>query len=57
MNRKVGEISQRVIDLLDLDIEAGTAIYTGKSNILHMQNRHSKDYKAYGKYIRVNIQT
>lgn len=51
MLRKVGEISQRVVDLLGLDIKPGTPIYTGKSNIVHMQRNHAQDYRAYRQYI------
>jgi hypothetical protein len=51
MTRKVGEINQRVIDLLGLDVEAGTPIFTGKSNVVHMQKNHARDYRAYGKHI------
>jgi len=57
MTRKVGEINQRVIDLLDLDVEAGTPIFTGKSNIIHMQKNHAQDYKAYRKYIPTIIES
>jgi len=56
MTRKVGEINQRVIDLLDLDIEAGTPIFTGKSNIVHMQKNHALDYKVYRKHIPAIIE-
>ena len=48
---QVGKISQRTIDLLYLDIEPGTPIYLGKSNILHMSRTHPQDYKTYGKHI------
>jgi len=45
---KIGEISQRVIDLLGLKIEAGTAIYLSPSNIEHMINSHPYDFEDYG---------
>ena len=45
---QIGEISQRVIDLLQLDIEAGTPIYIGDSNLKHMRKSHPKDFKKYG---------
>ncbi|MCL2427523.1 MAG: PBECR2 nuclease fold domain-containing protein [Oscillospiraceae bacterium] len=44
----MGEISQRVIDLLSLDIEAGTPIYLSVSNIEHMVNSHPYDFESYG---------
>ena len=45
---KVGEISQRTIDLLGLAITAGTPIYLGDSNIEHIANRHPEDFEDYG---------
>ncbi|MCL2841767.1 MAG: PBECR2 nuclease fold domain-containing protein [Defluviitaleaceae bacterium] len=45
---KVGEISQRVIDLLTLDVEAGTPIYLSPSNIEHMIDTHPHDFENYG---------
>jgi hypothetical protein len=51
MIRKVGEINQRVIELLGLDIEVGTAIFMGKSNVVHMQKNHPQDYKTYHRHI------
>ncbi|MCL2427544.1 MAG: PBECR2 nuclease fold domain-containing protein [Oscillospiraceae bacterium] len=56
MTRKVGEISQRVIDLLNLNVKSKTPIFTGKSNVLHMQKSHKQDYKAYGRYIPAIIE-
>ena len=48
---KVGEISQRVIDLLGLDVEVGTPIFMGKSNVIHMQKNHTQDYRVFRKHI------
>jgi len=45
---KVGEISQRVIDLLGLNIKAGTPIYISPSNVEHMVNSHPHDFEDYG---------
>jgi len=45
---KVGEITQRVIDLLQLKIEAGTPIYLSPSNIEHMIDTHPQDFEDYG---------
>jgi len=45
---KVGEISQRVIDLLGLSVDAGTPIYLSTSNIEHMVNSHPHDFESYG---------
>jgi len=49
--KKVGEVSQRIIDLLQLTIEAGTPIYIGQSNISHMKQSHPRDYLIYGQQI------
>ena len=40
---KIGEITQRVIDLLQLEIDAGTPIFMGKSIIAHMIQSHPDD--------------
>ena len=48
---RVGEINQRVIDLLQLNIEAGTPILVGTSNVLHMMESHPEDYEMYKDYI------
>lgn len=53
--KKVGVISERVIELLELDICAGTPIYLGESNIEHMKTSHLRDYIKYGEYISVII--
>ena len=45
---KVGEISRRVIDLLGLNIKAGTPIYISDSNIEHIINAHPHDFEDYG---------
>ena len=44
---KIGEISQRVIDLLQLQDEAGTPIFLGDSNIAHMRGVHPEDYEIF----------
>ena len=45
---QVGEINQRVINLLGLSIKAGTPIYLSASNIEHMVNSHPYDFEDYG---------
>ena len=45
---KIGEFTKDVINILMLDIEAGTPIYLGESNRKHMESRHPKEYKKYG---------
>ena len=49
--RIIGVLSQEVINLLELDFEAGTPIYIGELNIEHMQQNHPIDFKKYGRKI------
>lgn len=46
--RKIGEFSSKIIELLNLDIPAGTPIYIADSNIDHMKRSHPDDFKKYG---------
>lgn len=48
MPKVVGTISDRVSHVLGLNIETGTPIYLGESNIQHMLQRHPADYQKYG---------
>ncbi len=48
----VGTISEKVKNLLNLSIIDDNNIYIGKSNIEHMQRRHSLDYIKYGNQIQ-----
>ena len=47
MIEKVGEFSSEVIELLDLNISAGTAIFIGDTNREHMKNSHHYEYEVY----------
>ena len=44
---KIGEFSPEVINTLNLDIPAGTAIYIGVTNIAHMVSEHEYEYYRY----------
>ncbi len=49
MNKRIiGYFPQNIIDLLDLDIRAGTPIYIADSNIEHMRTSHPEDFAKYG---------
>ena len=49
MNRKIiGYFSRNVIDLLQLDISAGTPIYISDTNIEHIKSSHPADFEKYG---------
>ena len=45
--QKIGSFSREVIELLQLDITAGTPIYIGSSNIEHIKSRHPYEYEKY----------
>lgn len=49
--QKVGSFSQEVIELLELNITAGTPIYIGPSNIEHIKSRHPYEYEKYFPHI------
>lgn len=49
--QKIGSFSQEVIELLELNIIAGTPIYIGPSNIEHIKSRHPYEYEKYFPYI------
>lgn len=49
--KKIGMISQRVIDLLELDLSGAVPIYIGESNIRHMKVNHPDDFEKYGESI------
>ena len=50
MNKKIGKLSKKVIDLLELNCDE-MPIMIGDTNIQHMKNKHYDDYEKYGKYI------
>ena len=43
----IGEISEEVKKLLELDLPSGTPIYIGPTNIEHMQREHPTEYERY----------
>lgn len=45
--RKVGTISQKVIDKLGIPLTPGTPINLGPTNIEHMQREHPTDFEKY----------
>ena len=52
MNKQIGKVTKKVIQLLDLEYEEELPIILGNSNIEHMQRQHFKDYIKYGKDIK-----
>ena len=53
--KKIGVITQEVIDILHLACTAGTPIFLGESNIKHMQEKHEYDFLIYGDDISLII--
>lgn len=51
MNKQIGKITKRVIELLKLEYEEELPIILGDSNIKHMKREHLEDYNKYGKNI------
>ncbi|WP_461207642.1 PBECR3 domain-containing polyvalent protein [Clostridium sp. DL1XJH146] len=47
-NKKVGELSKKIIDEFNLTLLEGQPILCGKSNIDHMKNKHPESYRIYG---------
>jgi len=52
---QIGEFTKTVVETLELDVEVGTPIYIGESNIEHMRSSHPRIYKKYGARIPVII--
>ena len=46
--RKIAEISDRVIYLLELDIDEKTPIYITNNNIKQIKKKHPEDFTKYG---------
>lgn len=51
MNKQVGIVNKKVIDLLGLTYKEELPIILGDTNIEHMKRQHAEDYKKYGKNI------
>ncbi len=49
MNKLIGKIDKKVINLLNLDYKDEIPIYIGDDNIRHMKNRHLEDFNKYRK--------
>lgn len=47
MNKQIGIVSKKVINLLNLDYKAGIPIYIGDDNIKHMKRQHLEDYNKF----------
>lgn len=52
MNKQIGKVTKKVIELLNLQYEEELPIILGDSNIEHMKRQHYEDYIKYGKDIK-----
>ena len=52
MNRQIGKVSKKVIELLELEYDKELPIILGDTNIEHMKRQHPIDYDKYGKDIQ-----
>lgn len=52
MNKQIGKVNKKVIELLGLDYEEELPIILGDSNIAHMKRQHLEDYEKYGQDIK-----
>lgn len=51
-NKIIGVLTQKVVDLLNLNFKVGEPIYIGDSNLEHIKRKHPNDYKKYSDLIR-----
>lgn len=51
MNRQIGKLNKKVIQLLELEYDEDIPILLGDANIEHMKRQHPEDYKKYGNII------
>ncbi len=51
MNKQIGKVNKKVIQLLNLDYKEELPIILGDTNIAHMKRQHEEDYEKYGKDI------
>ena len=48
MNRQIGKVTNKVIDILGLDYEEEQPIFIGEANLNHMKEEHPEDFEKYG---------
>lgn len=48
MNKQIGKVSKRVIELLGLEYEEEKPIFIGEANLNHMKEEHPEDFEKYG---------
>ena len=48
MNKQIGKVTKKIIDILGLDYKKEEPIFIGDSNIKHMIEEHPDDFEKYG---------
>jgi hypothetical protein len=56
MNKQIGKINRKVIEILGLEYDKELPIMLGDTNIEHMKRQHLDDYNKYGKDIEKIIE-
>jgi len=51
MNKQIGKVTNKIIEVLGLDYNEEKPIFIGEANLLHMKEEHPKDFEKYGSYI------
>lgn len=52
MNKQIGKVDKKVIDILGLGYDEEVPIFIGENNIRHMQEKHYEDFVRYGNDIK-----
>lgn len=52
MNKQIGKVDKKVIDILGLNYDKEFPIFIGENNIKHIQEKHYEDYIRYGNDIQ-----
>lgn len=55
MNKQIGKITNKIIEILQLDYNEEHPVFIGESNIKHMKEQHPEDFQKYGLYIEAII--
>lgn len=51
MNKQIGKVSKKIIEILKLEYDEEKPIFIGEANITHMKEEHPEDFKKYGSCI------
>lgn len=48
MNKQIGKVTKKIINILKLDYKEELPIFIGEANLKHMKEEHPEDFKKYG---------